>query len=260
MRVYIVTDLEGVTGVTLWSQAGPAGSPAYEASRRLLMGDINACIEGCLEGGATRVTVLDGHGIPMNVLPELMHPAAEYLAGSGFPPSWGLEEGYDCAMQVGCHAMNRTPDGVLCHTQNHRTDARYWYNGIELGEIGQAALVFGHYDIPCVLVTGDYAACREAQALLGEQCVTAAVKFGYGRQCCRMLAPQRTHALIKAAAREALSRGATARPFKLALPMQARLETLAVEMPETASFAEIAAAPHQVHEGRCETQLEVYSF
>ena len=120
--------------------------------------------------------------------------------------------------------------------------------------------MFGHYDIPCVLVTGDYAACREAQALLGEQCVTAAVKFGYGRQCCRMLAPQRTHALIKAAAREALSRVATARPFKLALPMQARLETLAVEMPETASFAEIAAAPHQVHEGRCETQLEVYSF
>lgn len=260
MRVYIVTDLEGVTGVTLWAQTGPPGAPAYEASRRLLMGDIYACVEGCLAGGATRITVLDGHGIPMNFVPDLMHPRAEYIAGRGFPRGWGLDEGYDCGMQVGCHAMNRTPDGVLCHTQSHLNDARYWYHGLEMGEIGQTALVFGHYDIPCVLVTGDHAACREAKALLGEQCVTAAVKYGYGRECARLVPPEAARERIREAARQALKRVSQARPLKLPLPISARLETLAQPMPDTASFDEIAAAPHHVHEGICETQLDIYSF
>jgi D-amino peptidase len=260
MRVYIVSDLEGVSGVTLWSQTGPTDAAAYEASRRLLMGDVNACVEGCLAGGATRITVLDGHGWPFNFVPELMHPAAEYLVGRGFPRGWGLDEGYDCGMQVGCHAKNRTPDGVLYHTQSHLSDARYWYNDVELGEIGQTALVFGHFGLPCVLVTGDHAACREAQELFGKQCLTEAVKYGYGRQCCRMLAPAKTQQLIRQAARAALVGWTQAKPFKLDLPIRARVETLAVELPETATAEEIAAAPHQVHEGLCETQLDIYSF
>jgi D-amino peptidase len=261
MRVYIVTDMEGVTGVTLWSQTGPSQNPdAYDQSRRLQMSDINAAVEGCLAGGATRVTVLDGHGLPCNFLPELMHKDAEYIVGRGLPPGWGLEEGYDCALQVGCHAMNRTMDGVLYHTQSHLSDARYWYNEQELGEIGQCALVFGHFDIPCVMLTGDFAACREAEALFGDQCVTVAVKYGFGRQSCRMLAPEKTRELIRAGAQAAMGRVSGAKPFKLELPLRARLETLAVELPETASAAEVAAAPHNVHEGVCETQLDIYSF
>ena len=260
MRVYVVTDLEGVTGVTLWSQTGPSGGAAYEASRRLLMSDVNACVEGCLEGGATRVTVLDGHGVPLNFVPELMHPGAEYTAGSGFPRGWGLEEGYDCGMQIGCHARNRTLDGVLYHTQSHLSDARYWYNDVELGEIGQTALVFGHFDVPCVMVSGGHAACREAEELFGAQCVTAAVKFGYGRQCCRMLAPETTRDLIKQAAKAALGKVAEAKALKFELPMRARVVTLAVELPDTASAEEVAAAPHKAREGICKTALDIYSF
>ncbi|NPV47914.1 MAG: hypothetical protein HPY69_13215 [Armatimonadetes bacterium] len=260
MRVYILTDLEGVTGVTLWSQTGPPDLAAYEASRRMLMHDISAAVEGCLAGGASRVTVLDGHGLPFNLVPELMHPGAEYIAGRGLPHTWGMDEGYDCGMQVGCHAMNRTMDGVLYHTQSHLNDARYWYNDQELGEIGQCGLVFGHFDIRCVMVTGDYAACREAEALFGPQCVTAAVKYGYSRQCCRMLAPQKTYELIRNAAKAAMGKVAEARPLKFELPIRARVETLAVELPETASPEEVAAAPHQVHEGICPTQLDVYAF
>jgi D-amino peptidase len=261
MRVYIVTDLEGASGVTLWSQTTPnPDAAAYERSRRLLMSDINAAVEGCLDGGATRVTVLDGHGYPCNVVPELMHPAAEYVCGSGLPRGWGLEEGYDCAMQVGCHAMNRTMDGVLYHTQSHLSDARYWYNDRECGEIGQCGLVFGHFNLPVVMVTGDFAACREATDFFGPGCVTVPVKYGYGRQCCRMLAPEKTAALIREGAREALTRVGQVAPFKLELPIRARVETVVGEMPETATAADFEAAPHQTHEGTCATQLDIYGF
>lgn len=261
MRVYIVTDLEGVTGVTLWSQVTPQTDPAaYERSRRLLMHDLNAAVEGCLEGGATRVTILDGHGWPCNMLPELMHPAAEYLCGSGLPRGWGLEEGYDCAMQVGCHAMNRTPDGVLYHTQSHLSDARYWYNGREFGEIGQCGLVFGHFDLPVVMVTGDFAACREATDFFGPACVTVPVKYGYGRYSCRMLAPEKTAELIRSGARQALGRVGQVAPLKLELPIQARVETLVENVSDSATAEAVAAAPHRTHEGTCATQLDIYAF
>jgi D-amino peptidase len=260
MNVYIITDLEGVTGVTMWSQVGLIADAAYDAARRMLMHDLDAAVEGCREAGADRIVILDGHGMPLNFVPELMRPDAEYVCGRGVPMPWGLDEGFDVGMQVGCHAMNRTPNAILCHTQNHINDARYWYNGREMGEIGQCGLVFGHFDIPCVLVTGDLAACQEAEALFGPQCATAAVKSGLGRQCGRLLGPEKTHALIKAAATEAVKRAANAKPLKLDLPIQARLECLVEPVSEHASWDEIIASPHRTHEGPSPTQLNVYSF
>ena len=259
MRVYILTDLEGISGITLWKQCGPAAPELYEVSRRLLMSDVNAAIEGCLAGGATDVTVLDGHGYPYNMVPELMHPKAEYLCGSGFPLGWAME-GYDVGMQVGAHAMNRTRDGVLCHTQNHVTDARYWYNDREMGELGQGAIEMGYYDFPCVFVTGDVAACREATEFFGEHCVTVAVKKGYSRQCAQLLAPEKTRELIREGAREAMSRVKLVAPFKLEFPAHGRVETLEEPASDDWGWEQIEAAPHKVHEGICETALDIYSF
>jgi len=260
MRVYIVTDLEGVSGITLWRQTGPADSEAYQAARRLLMGDINAAVQGCLDGGATHVAVLDGHGHPLNVIPEEMHPGAEYICGSGMPIGWGMDETYDCGMQVGCHAMNRTPDGVLYHTQSHATDARYWYNDRECGEIAQGALVMGHFGIPMLMVTGDEAACREAREFFGDHVVTVAVKKGFGRQSCRMVAPEKARQMIRAGAQEAMGRIALCRPFTMELPIRARVEALVTPALDSATPAEIEAAPHQSYEGVCQTALGIYSF
>ena len=260
MRVYILTDLEGVTGVTLWRQTGPTHREAYLEARRLLMADISAVVDGCVDGGANRVTVLDGHGCPYNMLPELMHPAAEYICGKGFPRGWGMEEGYDLGMQVGAHAMCRTANGVLCHTQNHTTDARYFYHGREMGEIAQGALEMGHFGFPCVFVSGDDAACREARDFLGEHCVTVAVKKGFGRQCASLLAPARTGALLRAGAREAMQRAHLVPPMVLPLPIPARVETLLEPVDDDVPASQIAALPHRVREGVCATALDIYSF
>jgi D-amino peptidase len=260
MRVYILTDFEGITGITLWSQCTPDGGAAYETGRRLLMGDINAAVEGCLEGGATRVLVLDGHGYPYNLVPELMHPQAEYLCGRGLPLGWGMDEGFDLGMQVGAHSMNRTPDGILCHTQNHKSDARYWYNGRECGELAQGAIEMAHFGFPCVFVSGDVAACREAKEFFGEECVTAAVKKGYGRQCGSLLGPEKTRELIRAGAREAMNRGKLVKPFTIKFPAQAKVETLVEPAPDEWNWDQIKAAEHKTHAGTCETALNIYSF
>jgi D-amino peptidase len=66
------------------------------------------------------------------------------------------------------HAMAGTPDGVLAHTVSGSAWWRLRFNGVEVGETGINAALCGTWGCPVVLVTGDAATCREAQALLGE--------------------------------------------------------------------------------------------
>ena len=73
MRVYVMTDLEGVSGV--WSieeQCVPSGRE-YDLARRLLTAEVNAAVEGLLAAGATEIVVADGHGAGGLYFPDL-HP------------------------------------------------------------------------------------------------------------------------------------------------------------------------------------------
>ncbi|HOX39332.1 MAG TPA: M55 family metallopeptidase [Candidatus Brocadiia bacterium] len=220
MKVYISTDMEGISGVVVWEQAREFASPHYENARRLLMGDIRAAIQGCREGGARHVTVLDGHGGGYNFVPELMLPGAVYATGTDRrQPHMGLDESFAAGMLLGYHAMAGTPDGMLNHTQSSRSGIRYWYNGLECGEIAQSALVMGHFGVPVVMVTGDEATCREAKEFLGPEIVTVAVKKGYGRTCGELLAPEEAHALIIHGAREAVKRVDRCKPFRMDRPI-----------------------------------------
>jgi len=260
MRVYINTDLEGCSGITLFDQTRNSSGPRYPESCRLLMGDLNAAVEGALDGGAKEVWVLDGHGNPLNVVPELMDPAAEWICGRGFPAGWGLDDGFACAFLVGYHAMARTPDGVLCHTQSSRSDAA---TGTTAGSSGRSARrpsSWGTSASPSPLVTGDVAACREAREFLGEEIVTVAVKEGYSRECCRMIAPARAHELIREGAKGAMQRIARCRPFKMDLPMPGRCEYLEELLPDGPTPPNLDELPHVVKEKTFEDQLDIYSF
>jgi D-amino peptidase len=45
VKVFISFDMEGVAGIVDWSQCLPPGQP-YEEGRRLLLGEVNAAIDG----------------------------------------------------------------------------------------------------------------------------------------------------------------------------------------------------------------------
>ncbi|NLV74843.1 MAG: aminopeptidase [Chloroflexi bacterium] len=226
MRVIVETDLEGISGVVSWEQTREMSSAMYQSARDLLMGDVNALVEGLIAGGADDIIVLDGHGGGFNFIPERMHPGARYFTGRNRRPFLGWEElyqGADAGILLGYHAMAGTPDGMLRHTQSSMQGNRYWYNECESGEIAQDALVFGHYDIPVILVSGDHAACREARALLGDGLTTVEVKRGYGEEFGLLLAPEAAHDRLREGARQALGRTSQCRPYRLELPIRGRL-------------------------------------
>jgi D-amino peptidase len=225
VRIYIVTDLEGASGVYQFAQSREAG-PLNEKAKEYLMGDIAAVVRGLRAGGATDVVVLDGHGSGAFV-PDLMEPGARYITGkprSG--PLTELDGSFAGMVQVAAHAMNGTADGVLCHTQSSKTENRYWYNGVESGEQAQCAAIAGGYGVPTIMVTGDEAACREAKKFFGPDCVTVAVKRGLSREAAELYPFDEVRQALCQGAKRAVAAIPRCRPYKLSLPIQAKKEYL----------------------------------
>ena len=53
MRVQIMTDMEGVSGIVVWEQVN-GGEPMYEEGRRLYTEEINAAVRGAAAAGGDR--------------------------------------------------------------------------------------------------------------------------------------------------------------------------------------------------------------
>ena len=75
MKVFISFDMEGVAGITDWSQCRGPGQP-YKEGRRLLLGEVNAAIDGALAGGASEIVCNDSHGTMSNLDPAQLHGRA----------------------------------------------------------------------------------------------------------------------------------------------------------------------------------------
>lgn len=194
----IITDLEGVAGVVSFTSQTYADAKYYEQAKILLTEEVNAAIEGLLEKGIEDILVEDMHG-PGGICYENLHPQAKLLHGRPLPPADVLLEmhrQYDTCMIIGQHAMAGTKDGCLNHTQNSREIEYYKLNGKFIGEIAQFALYFGALDIPLIYVTGDEAACREAEELI-PRITTVAVKKGLGRTCAISLSKEQARKKIR---------------------------------------------------------------
>ena len=84
VKVFISFDMEGVAGIVDWSQCRAPGQP-YEEGRRLLLGEVNAAIDGALAGGATEIVCNDSHGTMDDLDPAALHGQASYVSGRHKP-------------------------------------------------------------------------------------------------------------------------------------------------------------------------------
>ena len=153
MKVFIVSDMEGVAGIVKWQQR-PGGHAMYEEGRRLYTGEINAAVRGAKAAGATEIVVMDCHGAGEgwtfnSLIPEELDPAASSSCRtSGRSTPTFLESGVDAALFVGMHAMAGTRDGVLAHTVSGSSWWRLRFNGVEVGETGINAALCGDVGLP----------------------------------------------------------------------------------------------------------------
>lgn len=220
MRVLIACDMEGISGVVHWEQVDPQHAE-YQRFRSIMTDEINAAIDGAIDGGATAVTVTDGHHSGHNLLIERLHPPARLISGGPAPLSMvhGVA-GVDVAFFIGYHARANTAEAILCHTWTD--DVRHvWLNDREVGEIGLNAAVCGSFNVPIGLITGDEAAASEARDLLG-QLETVAVKRALGRMSAECYPIEDNQRAIRLAAAHAMIHQPA--PFKVEAPITLRVE------------------------------------
>ncbi|MEM7131735.1 MAG: M55 family metallopeptidase [Chloroflexota bacterium] len=234
MRVLIMSDMEGVSGIVVWEQVS-GGAAMYEEGRRLYTEEINAAVRGAKAAGATEIVVVDCHGAGKgwtfnSFIPELLDPDCEWVAHH----AWGRysemwENGCDACLLVGMHARNNTPDGVLCHTISGVQYRNLWFNDDLVGETGVNAALNGHYGVPVVLVTGDEAVCREAKEILGPDLPTVAVKKGLSRFSARQIPPVRARQMIEDGAKNALQDLSIVSPYVPDTPTTIKIEVASVD-------------------------------
>jgi len=223
MKIFIMTDLEGATGVAgEWKDFNPGGRE-HESARRFLTGDVNAAIEGAVEGGAEDIAVLDGHGAAFSIILEDLNPKAKLIRGRRLLELEGLDDSFDLMFAIGAHSMAGTTGGILTHTLSHEGINNIWLNGQPVGEIGLWAALGGDYDVPLGLVAGDLAAVKEAEALLGK-IETVAVKEATSRFSAKCLHCEVTRKLISEAAKKTVARATEFSPYKPETPIELRVE------------------------------------
>ncbi len=234
MRLLISCDMEGVSGIVDWEQVTP-GKNEWQRGRKLMVGDVNAAINGAFTGGATAVTVSDAHWHARSLEIEALDPRAALHSGSPSPFSMlqGIDDadsdvgvGYDALVCIGYHAMAGAKKAVLCHTWSENVRA-LWLNETLVGEIGLNAAVAGHYGTPLIALSGDRAACREAQDLLGTGVEVAVVKQGTGRfaaECLPLPVARQKICEAVAAAVARHKRGEGPAPYRVPTPVRLSVE------------------------------------
>lgn len=247
MKLYLMTDLEGVAGVYQWENRADASLENHERrvrQRRWLAEEVNAAVAGLFAGGATEVIVNDGHGAGYTIDLDVADPRARYINGQE-RPCWLPHLDATCTATgiIGGHAKASTIGANLYHTMD--TPIREWsFNGLVVGEMGTQALIAGHFGVPFVLCTGDWYACREMEALV-PGCVTVPVKSGLSRLSAFTHTPAKARDLIRQGAELAIGRVGKVEPLRLASPVRFR------EVLEKATFDPENPPPHsRIIDGR----------
>jgi D-amino peptidase len=225
-KVFMITDMEGVSGIFDTDlQCMPGQSPRFEESRKLLTGEVNAAVDGLLEGGATEVVVWDGHDSSQTLSVLDIHPKARLLTGSPVSPTFELDGTYSAVVFIGQHAMAGAAKGILSHSYSSLGVQNMWVNGKPVGEIAVRVMLAGYFKVPVVMLSGDTAACAELHDLVPEaEC--AEVKSGVSRTAGFMLPHPTACALIREKARRAMQRLAEFKPYTMMSgPVEVKIES-----------------------------------
>jgi D-amino peptidase len=216
MKLYILTDLEGVAGVARWDQTG-RDTPGYPQAVRLMTEELRACVAGIQAvDPAADIWVWDAHGCG-SIDVERFPRGARLLNNGPIAPPAFLDSTFDALFFLGQHAQAGARDGNLAHTYSSQGIEYYRINGLELGEFGCRAALAGSMGVPTVFVSGDDKMMTEAKAL-APGIHGAQVKIGLGPEMALHLAPEDARDLIRDVAAQAAAHVADIPPFVIPGP------------------------------------------
>jgi D-amino peptidase len=266
VKLYVVWDMEGTSGLfhkeQAWYWDPGVSAETAEEGKRLLMADVDSATAAALDAGVDELIVCDTHHGGGNVRVEQLiqdrrvtyHGRSTATMPDGsrrvFP---GLDETVDGLLLLGHHAKAGTPDAFLPHAQSLAwADIRI--NGQSVGEIGIEACYAGYWDVPLVMVQGDEAGCREAQAQF-PGVVTAPVKHALHAELAGGMSAEEGRRLTASRVRQVVQQlraGTRPAPFRPALPLHL---TLRLTTPQDADALQQRSGAQRMDEHTIECRL-----
>jgi len=250
LKVYISVDFEGAACVVGEPDKTLSESRLYEETQRIVTGEANAAIEGCLAAGATEVLVNDAHDGGVCMLHEQIHPEAKILLGTPRPRRFlGLDSSFAGVMLVAYHPMAGVEKGVLSHSYSGAAIQHMWLNGRKTGEMGFDGECAGTCDVPVILVSSCAEGCREAREFFGNV-ETVITKWGLSRNAAISLSPAKAREQIRAAAQRACERIAEFQPYKVDPPYEMKTRSTSTSHTSTGSAAASVSTHGPTSSGR----------
>ena len=216
--VFVITDAEGVAGVCRQEQVA-AGNAEMQ---KLLTGEINAAVEGFLQGGADEVIVWDGHGGSNTLSALTIDPRAKLVIGR-LGPSMLMERRFAAVAFIGQHARANSSEAVMAHSYSSLGIQSMRMNGKEVGEIETRAALAGWFDTPVIMLSGDEAAADDLRAVV-PNAELAVVKESLGYYSCVSLSAQSARNLVREKAKAAFQKLRDIKPYKLEGPVTIDVE------------------------------------
>ena len=229
MKIFLLTDLEGIPGVTTIEQMERDSLPNLRA-RELLGEWIDKTAAYCREFGADTVYYLDGHGGGKNVSPEQIDPSLIKCSITDWVDLLKRGE-IDAQIELGAHARAGTVGGFLDHTISSKEWFRYTLGGVEYSELAIHAALCGVYNVPIVACIGDVTVCEQAKEYIPE-IVTGAVKVASCRNLCTDF--PNAEEIIRETVKKALESYREIPPMKVSLPSTVELTYYRTDMCEKA--------------------------
>lgn len=219
LKIYISADMEGVVGAVTGEQLGPSGFE-YQRFREFMTQEVNTAIAAAREAGATEILVSDSHGNGQNLLIDKLPEDVQVVRSWPRPLMMmqSIDETFDGVIFLGYHASTSNPAGVRAHTMSSANLADVRLNGVPMTEAAINAAIAGYFNVPVIMISGDDAAVKEAQDVIG-QIEGAVVKWNYGFHSARTLTPAAGYKLIAEKTKTAIQRLKDFKPYKPQAPL-----------------------------------------
>jgi len=226
IRILVLHDMEGLAG-----QDDPRtfdfGNEEYELGRDLLVGDVNAVIDGLFAGGATEVHVVDGHGSgnpDPDIPPDRLDERAEQVVRDEWFDAYVdlVEPGaYDAVAVVAMHAKTGS-GGFASHTYTLGMD--FILNGKSITETEFVALSWGRADVPLIFASGDDRLANDLRDMTWIEYVTVKEATSANTAIPRPL--EEARADMRAGAQRAVENLRQAKVMKITTPVTATLRVV----------------------------------
>ena len=229
-------DFEGATGIVSPRHVIMGQSPEFERLRKCWQADVDALVQGALEGGAERILLNESHGTMINLMADHLPAPVEFISGR-IKPNFhmcGVDSGCEAAFLFTHSGAGIHHEGILAHTFINEF-YRVRINGQTVGELHMNAALAGYYGVPVALVAGDEQTCREGREALGDV-ICVETKRGLDRHAAILKSPEVTQRELREAAKEATRATSRFRAYRFGSPVELEIDFLAVTAATASSF------------------------